>query len=287
LTERYDVLEIDRGLGFDLNRTFDRIVTAIDDFEPDYVVNYAAQGDDAASWVHPWDFFQTNCAALARLIDHLKEQPYLRSFLQVSSSGVYGSRTPLFTEAAQLEPESPYAVSKAAFDFFLLGYHKSFAFPVQIIRPPNLYGRHQQLWRIIPKTIMLLKRGQRIELHGGGHAIRSYLHVRDTSRAVQAMLEHGRLGQIYNVAPDDSYRIRDVVAMICDLLGKDFENSTLEVEDRRGQHSGLNLDSTKIRSELGWLPQISLRAGLEDVLRWIERDWDELMEKSLVYTHKP
>ena len=270
----------------DLNRDLEKTRAALDAFEPDYVVNFAAQGDDAASWTHPQDFFVTNCVASAGLIDHLKDRNYLRRYLQVSSSSVYGSLPSTSTEDAPLAPRSPYAASKAAADLLLLAYHASFGFPAQIVRPPNLYGPYQDLFRIVPKSIVTLKKGGSIELHGGGEAVRFYLHVRDASRAILAALELGGAGEIYNVSPDEGNRIRDIVAIVCELLGKDFDSSTQVVADRRDQQSGLNLDSTKIRRELGWSPQISLRAGIESVRDWIEREWDALAQQPLTYEHK-
>lgn len=270
----------------DLNRNSGEIRSELDAFEPDYVVNFAAQGDDAASWTHPQDFFVTNCVASAGLIDHLKDRNYLRRYLQVSSSSVYGSLPSTSTEEAPLAPRSPYAASKAAADLLLLAYHASFGFPAQIVRPPNLYGPYQDLFRIVPKSIVTLKKGGSIELHGGGEAVRFYLHVRDASRAILAILERGNPGEIYNVSPDEGNRIRDIVAIVCDLLAKDFDSSTRDVADRRDQQSGLSLDSNKIRRELDWSPVISLRAGIEGVRDWIERNWDDLVEQPLVYIHR-
>lgn len=270
----------------DLNVDFDEVRVELDSFEPQHVVNFAAQGDDEASWAHPQDFFETNCVALARLIDHLKSRPYLRRFLQVSSSGVYGNAPRALTEETSPEPRSPYGVSKTAADLLLLAYHANAGFPAQILRPPNLYGPYQQLFRIVPKSIILLKRGESIELHGGGQAVRSYLHVRDASRAVLTILERGGTGEIYNVAPDQRYRIREIVAMICERLGKDFDASTREVGDRQGQTSGQDVSSVKIRRDLGWHPQVSLQAGIADVCDWIDREWNELVDQRLLYTHK-
>jgi dTDP-glucose 4,6-dehydratase len=270
----------------DLNVDFDEVRVELDSFEPQHVVNFAAQGDDEASWAHPQDFFETNCVALARLIDHLKSRPYLRRFLQVSSSGVYGNAPRALTEETSPEPRSPYGVSKTAADLLLLAYHANAGFPAQILRPPNLYGPYQQLFRIVPKSIILLKRGESIELHGGGQAVRSYLHVRDASRAVLTILERGGTGEIYNVAPDQRYRIREIVAMICERLGKDFDASTREVGDRQGQTSGQDVSSVKIRRDLGWHPQVSLQAGIADVCDWIDREWNELVDQRLLYKHK-
>jgi dTDP-glucose 4,6-dehydratase len=270
----------------DVNHERAQVVAALDAFSPEFVVNYSAQGDDAASWAHPADFFQTNCVALAGLVDEMKDRSYLKRFLQISSSGVYGDAVGSIDEKTPLAPQSPYGVSKAAADLLLLAYFKNFAFPVQIVRPPNLYGPHQALFRIIPKSIVMLKRSEPIELHGGGNAVRLYLHIRDASRAVLAILERGETGEIYNLAPEAACRIRDLVAVTCDLVGVDFAAATREVEDRRGQSSGQDIDATKIRRELGWMPQVSLRAGIEDVRDWIEREWENLTNEPLGYVHQ-
>lgn len=185
-----------------------------------------------------------------------------------------------------VDPGTPYGVSKAAIALLLLAYHKNYGFPAQIARPPNLYGPYQQIFRIIPKSIVMLKNGQWIDLHGGGYALRQYLHVHDASRAILAIVERGGPGQIYNIAPDETSSIREIVAVICARLGKCFDAYTREVEDRRGHQTELLIDSAKIRREHGWNSQTSLRSGIEGVLEWIERDWVNLTEQPLVYTHK-
>ncbi len=271
---------------FDVNADAAELCAALDAFEPQYIVNYAAQGDDAASWHHPADFFQTNCVALARLLDHLKTTTYLQRFLQISSSGVYGGGSSAITEESPYLPQSPYAVSKTAADLLLLAYHRNFEFPAQIIRPPNLYGPYQQTFRIIPKAIFLLKRGHRIELHGGGRALRFYLHIRDASRAALLILQRGAIGSAYNISPDAPCSIREIVAMVCELLGKDFAANTRDVADRVGQQSVALFDSTKIRRELDWQPAIGLHSGIQSVVERIERDWDQIGNDELIYEHK-
>jgi dTDP-glucose 4,6-dehydratase len=271
----------------DLNHDAKAIAAALDAYRPDSIVNFAAQGELAASWAYPQDFFRTNCVALSALVEHLNGQTYLRRFLHVSTSSVYAAAEGAHSERSPVSPGTPYGVSKAAFDHLLSAYHRNFGFPAQIVRPPNLYGPYQQTFRIIPKAAILLKRGERIELHGGGRALKQYLHVRDASRAIRSVLEHAPSGEIYNIAPDDVVSIREIVALACERLGKEFDACTREVEDRRGQHSGVRIDSTKISRELGWHPQIPLRTGVHDVLDWVERDWPHLAEQSLVYTHRP
>lgn len=270
----------------DINAEHGAIAAELDAFAPEFVINFAAQGDEAASWAYPADFFQTNCVALARLVDGLKARTYVRRFLQISSSSVYGAPAVTVTESSPLAPRSPYAVSKTAADLLLLAYFENFDFPAQIMRLPNLYGPYQQLYRLVPKSMIQIRRGGVIELHGGGYAMRSYLHIRDASRAALAILERGRAGEVYNVSPDDVHRIRDLVMVVCELLGRDFSEATREVEDRRGQSSVTRFDSSKIRRELGWRPQVPLRAGIAGVGAWLEKEWDSLMGEQLDYIHQ-
>jgi dTDP-glucose 4,6-dehydratase len=270
----------------DLNRGGPDVEDALAAFEPEFAVNFAAQGDDVASWMHPRDFFATNCTALAGLVERFTARPGLRRFLQISSSSVYPNVPGVSSEETPVAPGSPYGVSKAAADLLLLAFHARTGFPSQIVRPPNIYGPYQDLFRIIPKSIVALKRGQQIELHGGGHAVRAYLHVRDASRAVLAVLERGAAGEIYNVAPDAEYSIREIVATVCELLGCDFATSTHDAGDRIAQQSGMLLDSSKIRTALGWSPAVTLRDGIAGVKAWIEREWDELAREPVAYAHK-
>lgn len=270
----------------DLARDFERVRRALDDFAPSLVVNFAAQGDESASWTYPADFFETNVTALARLVDHLKGSSYLRRFVQISSAGVYGGQAGPHKENSRLAPGSPYSVSKAAADMLLSAYYRHFGFPAVTIRPPNLYGPYQQPFRIIPKAIVLLKRGERVELHGGGRTMRAFLYVRDASRAVLAVLEGGRPGGVYNLSPDEVYTIRDIVTIVCDTLGCEFRCSTLDVEERLGQESRVDIVSNRIRDELAWQPKTSLREGIERTKDWVDREWRELASIPLTYQHR-
>ena len=270
----------------DLNRDSAEITAALDDFRPDWVVNFAAQGELAASWEHPDDYFRTNCVALAALAGALSRRSYVRRFLQVSTSSVYPSTGPAHPEASPPAPATPYGVSKAAFDQLLLAYHRSSGFPAQIVRPPNLYGPYQQPFRIVPKSAITLKRGGSIELHGGGRVAKQFLHVRDASQAILAVLERGATGEIYNVAPAELASVREIVALVCRRLGHDFAACTREVADRREQQAGLLIDATKITRELDWAARIPLREGVEGVVDWVEREWDAVSAQPLAYVHR-
>ena len=271
----------------DLNRDMLQIIELLDSFEPEYVVNFAAQSEVAPSWAHPEQWFQTNVVALAKLTSALKDRKYLNRYVHISSPEVYGTCEGKITESAPLNPSTPYAASKAAADFFLFTLVKNFQFPLVMIRSTNVYGAHQQLWKIIPRSVIYLKMGKKIQLHGGGVAVKSYIHIRDISRGELAAMEQGRPGTIYHLSPDRGYAVRDVVHTICDLMGRDLETSTVVVGERLGQDAAYVIDSTRARQTLAWSPKMGLTEGLAGVVNWIEGNWREIEQEPLDYGHKP
>ena len=271
----------------DLNKDMAGIIDLLDSFQPEYVVNFAAQSEVAPSWRHPEHWFQTNVVALAKLMNSLKDRKWLKRYVHISSPEVYGTCKGKITEDAPLNPSTPYAASKAAADLFLFTLVKNFNFPLVMIRSTNVYGAHQQLFKIIPRTVIYLKSGRTVELHGGGVSVKSYIHIRDISRGELAAMERGKPGTIYHLSPDQGHEVREVVRLICKTMGRDFETSTKAVGERLGQDAAYVIDSTRARQELGWRPTISLKEGLEKVLEWVEANWEEIQEQSLEYVHQP
>jgi len=271
----------------DLNKHMPQIIELLDSFEPEYVVNFAAQSEVAPSWEHPEQWFQTNVVALAKLTNSLKDREYLKRYVHISSPEVYGTCEGRVTESAPMNPSTPYAASKAAADMFLSTLVKNFQFPLITIRSTNVYGAHQQLFKIIPRSAIYLKMGKNIHLHGGGMAVKSYIHIRDISRGELAAMEKGRPGTIYHLSPDRGYAVCDIVRTICDLMGHDFEASTVAVGERLGQDAAYVIDSTRAREEFGWTPNISLEEGLAEVIAWVESNWEQIQKEPLEYIHKP
>lgn len=269
----------------DLNHDVARIIDVFDDFRPDYVVNFAAQSEVAPSWEHPEHWFQTNTVGLACLVNPLKDRRYLKKYVHISSPEVYGTCVGRVTEEAPVNPSTPYAASKAAADLFLGTLVKNFGFPLVTIRATNVYGAHQQLWKIIPRTAIYLKLRRKIALHGGGAAVKSYIHIRDVSRGELAAMEQGRPGSLYHLSPDGGYAVRDVVCRICERMGRDFDEATVAVGERLGQDAAYVIDSTRARTELGWRPVVSLDEGLAGVVSWVEENWAEICRQPLEYRH--
>ena len=270
----------------DLNTDYHRLFDLLDAERPEYVVNFAAQSEVAPSWDHPDDWFQTNTVALAQLVNHLRRQSYLQRYLHVSSPEVYGSCVGTVREDAPLNPSTPYAASKAAADLLLRTYLRQFGFPLLTVRATNVYGARQQLFKIIPRAAILMKLDRLIELHGGGRAIKSYIHIRDVSRGELAILERGRVGELYHLSPDQGVAVRSVVQLLADQLDRRLEDVSVNVGERPGQDAAYVIDSTKARTELDWRPRVSLAAGIEEVVTWVERHWAEIRQQPLIYNHK-
>ncbi len=284
--KRRDNLENYRYVKADMNHDMDLILSELDKFKPHFIINFAAQSEVAPSWDDPAHWFNTNTVALAKLVNHLRQVDYLERYLHVSSPEVYGNCVGRIIEQSVVNPSTPYAASKAAADMLLETYHKQFGFPLQTVRATNVYGAGQQLFKIIPRSVIYIKSGQTIQLHGGGHAIKSYIHIRDISAGELAILEKGRAGEMYHLSPSDGVTIRDLVSTISKEMGADFERVTEMVDERPGQDAAYIIDSSKAKSELGWEAEIGIEQGLKQVVRWVERYWDDIQRQPLKYLHK-
>jgi dTDP-glucose 4,6-dehydratase len=165
-------------------------------------------------------------------------------------------------------------------------YFKQFGFPLLTVRSTNVYGARQQLFKIIPRSVIYIKQDRKIELHGGGVAIKSYIHIRDVSRGELAVLERGQLGQIYHLSPEHGVAVREAVRIICERLGQRFEDAVTVVTERPGQDAAYVIDSSLAHTELDWTPQVNIEDGLSEVIGWVEQYWEEIVRQPLEYQHK-
>lgn len=270
----------------DMNRQMPELLELLDRERPQWIVNFAAQSEVAPSWDHPEHWFQTNTVALSLLVNHFRRCDYLERYLHVSSPEVYGTCEGVVKEDAPFNPSTPYAASKAAADMLLSTYRSQFEFPLLTVRATNVYGARQQLFKIIPRSAIYIRQGRRIPLHGGGVAVKSYIHVRDISRGELAILERGQLGEVYHLSPAEGIAVRRVVETIAERMGKTLDEVADIVDERPGQDAAYVIDSSRARSELGWLPEIGFSEGIDEVAQWVEAYWDEILQQPLDYQHK-
>ncbi|MDD5687472.1 MAG: GDP-mannose 4,6-dehydratase [Elusimicrobia bacterium] len=270
----------------DINRDTDAITETVRQFRPDYIINFAAQSMVAQSWEHPEHWYQTNVVGNVKLHDKIRHFDFIKKYVHVSTPEVYGSCSGKVTESNPFNPSTPYAASRAACDLHLNTFFKQYEFPVVFTRAANVYGPGQQLYRIIPRAILYIKLKKKIPLHGGGHSVRSFIHIRDVADATLRIARKGILGDSYHISTDVHISIRQLVEMICKMMSVKFNDIVDVVDERPGKDAAYILDSTKLHQELGWKDCISLEDGICETIDWVDNNYKELKKQPLEYIHK-
>ena len=271
----------------DLNHDLEAIINIVKKEKLEYVVNFAAQSMVAESWLNPEHWYMTNTVSTVKLHDELRKLDFLKRYVHISTPEVYGSCSGFVKEDFPFNPSTPYAASRAAADMSLRTFHQAYQFPVVTTRAANVYGPGQQLYRIIPRTILFILMGKKIQLHGGGHSTRSFIHMRDVSDATWKIMLGGHNGDTYHISTSEVISIRDLVEKICQKLGRSFEDHVEVVGERLGKDSAYHLDSSKIRQELKWQDTINLDQGLDECIAWVKKYFDVLSTQEHNYIHKP
>lgn len=263
----------------DLVEEHEALRSLLGDLRPEVVIHVAALSEVALSNELPVPYFETNTTGVVRLCDHLRRADYLERYVHISSAEILGSCEGAIREDALFNPSTPYAVSKAAADMYLLTLIRNFDFPATLIRSTNVYGPHQQLYKIIPRAAIYLKSGRTIELHGGGGAMKSFIHIRDVVRGLRLAIERERSG-VYHLSVPSDRTIRQVVELVCEKMGRDPAKHTRVVGERLGQDARYWLDCSKARRELGWEPIEDFEEGVGEVVDWVEAEWDRIREQN-------
>ena len=253
--------------------------------KPDIVVNFAAESHVDRSIDEPELFLRTNLLGTQVLMDACRRYG-IRRYHQVSTDEVYGD-LPLdrhdlfFTEESPIRTSSPYSASKAGADLMVMAYHRTYGLPVTISRCSNNYGPCQFPEKLIPLMITNALADKPLPVYGEGLNVRDWLYVEDHCRAIDLIIHKGRAGEIYNVGGNNERRNIDVVKLICRELGKP-ESLITYVEDRKGHDLRYAVDTTKIRTELGWLPETDFEEGIGKTIRWYldNRCWWEAVNSS-------
>lgn len=270
----------------DLNEDMDEIIRLLDKERPEVIINFAAQSIVENSWEQPEDWFRTNCLSLVNLTHHLRNKTYLKNYLQISTPEVYGSYNAR-ENLNYFNPTTPYAASKGAGDLFLVALYKKFGFPVSFVRSANVYGPHQQLFKIIPKAVISIKSHKKIPLHQGGMMSRSFIHIEDVMRGIHKIVLKGSSGgEVYHFSSWKNVTIRDLVSRICEQMGVRFADSVEISAGRPGQDATYRLLFADTRKKLKWEPKIELKQGVDEVITWIDESWDLIKKCPKEYIHK-
>jgi dTDP-glucose 4,6-dehydratase len=258
----------------------------LEKYQPDAIINFAAESHVDRSILSPQDFIQTNVVGTFQLLEasrnywqklSLQRQQQFR-FLHVSTDEVYGSLNPqdsAFREDTPYAPNSPYAASKAASDHFVRAYHHTYGLPTLTTNCSNNYGPLQFPEKLIPLTILNAIDGKPLPIYGDGQNIRDWLYVIDHCEAIYLVLQQGKMGETYNIGGLNEQTNLTVVEKICAILDELVPKSDLRysslmtfVKDRPGHDQRYAIDCSKISHDLGWQPQENFDGGLLKTVQW-------------------
>jgi dTDP-glucose 4,6-dehydratase len=270
-------------------RDREKIETIFDNYDIDFVVNFAAESHVDRSIEEPDVFLTTNIIGTQVLLDvakkHWKVNPddkYCREykpgvkFLQISTDEVYGAlgKTGKFVETMPLKPNSPYSASKASADLIVRAYYQTYGMPVNITRCSNNYGPYQFPEKLIPLMINNCLKEKDLPVYGDGMQVRDWLHVNDHCAAIDTVLHKGKEGEIYNIGGNNEKTNIEIVKLIVKTLGKS-EKLIKHVKDRPGHDRRYAIDNTKITNQLGWKPKYTFEEGIKETIQWYldNREW--------------
>tara|TARA_B100001057_G_scaffold501283_1_gene623183 strand:- start:25468 stop:26466 length:999 start_codon:yes stop_codon:yes gene_type:complete len=271
----------------DINKDKDilKLIKIIKDKKIKFIVNFASQGMVAESWLTPWDWYNTNVVSFSKLINKLKNVK-LEKFLNFSTPEVYGSTSKKIKEHNLFNPSTPYAISRTAQDFNLYAYYKNFNFPVVFTRTANIFGPHQQLYRIVPLAIIKAINNDKINLHGSGKSIRSFVFMDDVSEILfKILFDKKNIGQTFHISTKKFVSIKKLVLIIFKLLKKN-KKLIKNVKERDGKDFGYYLDASRIFKKYGWKDKTSLESGIKETIDWINNNSNIINKLNLNYKHK-
>ena len=257
-------------------RDYDRVLTTIRAHAVDAIVNFAAESHNSRGVVHPEAFFETNVVGTVQLMRAALDAGVGR-FHHVSTCEVYGD-LPLdaegaFTESSPLVPKTPYNASKAGADLAVNAFSETYGLPVTISNCANNYGPYQFPEKVIPHFVVSVLNGKPMTLYRSSRNRREWLHVDDHCGAIETIIEHGRIGETYNVGSGLEVDIEGIADRILEILDADPALKTY-VPDRPGHDRRYLLDSSKIRTEVGWQPRLDFEEGFKATVHWYRDNVD-------------
>ena len=248
----------------------------------DYVVNFAAESHVDRSIKEPEIFVKTNVLGTVNLLNIAKNTWAVgdgykegKKFMQVSTDEVYGSlgATGFFLETTPLDPRSPYSASKTGSDLMVKAYFDTYKMPVNTTRCSNNYGPYQFPEKLIPLLINNCLSHKDLPVYGDGMNIRDWLYVEDHCKAIDMVINGGRVGEVYNVGGHNERTNMQIVKTVINYINENVDKEITEklityVEDRKGHDKRYGIDPAKIKEELGWYPETTFEVGIKKTIKW-------------------
>ena len=240
------------------------------DTDFDLIINSAAETHVDESFERPVDFIDTNILGLHYLSKYCSDTN--TPLIHLSTDEVIGNGEPLYEDSMTL-PTNPYSATKAGGESILHAYGYCYGLDWKIVRLNNTYGTMQFPDKLIPYFISKLQDNEKLPIHGSGKQVRFFLNVDDFVDAVEVVMDKGVNKNIYNVSTDESYTVLEVTKMICNNMGKDFNDCVEYVDDRLFQDPIYLSNSDKLR-DIGWMPKRFLKETMSELIDWYTTNRD-------------
>jgi len=266
---------------------FNFVDETVKEFKPDIIINFAAESHNSWAILNPTVFFKTNALGTQNLLEVCRKNKVPR-FHHISTCEVYGD-LPLdsiekFTEETSYAPNTPYNASKAAADLIVRAYFKTFNLPVTISNCANNYGPYQFPEKLISLFACNLLDDKKVPLYRNSQNKREWIHVLDHCKAIDLVLEKGKIGETYNIGTGNERSVEEITSIILSTLDKPTSMKEY-VQDRPSHDRRYLLDSSKIEKELGWRPEIEFEEGIKKTVLWYKNNrswWEPLKDKQQI-----
>ena len=249
------------------------------------VVDFGSQSMVGQSWETPEDWVRTNCLGKLNLIRQLNTIKNIK-YIRISTPEVYGNNTNKIKEDDKILPSTPYAITQATADFFTFAYTKFKGLNSITLRFANFYGPGQQLFRIIPKTILSILKLKKLNIHGDGSSLRSFIFPDDFCESIMLAIKKGKKNEVYNISPSREISILNLVKLICKIMKYDEKKLIVFSRDRIGKDLRYMMSNKKANKELGWHSKVTLENGLKKTIKWHINNFKKLDKLNSTYIHK-
>ena len=271
----------------DLKKHPEKLIKLVNQIKPQYIIDFASVCMVNESWINPKYYFDTNFNSKIDLITKINSMNFLKKFIYIGTPEIFGSSEKQIDEYSKsFSPSTPYAISKLNTEFLLDNYNNNKNPKSIIVRFSNFYGRHQPLYRLIPKVIYSIKSNTKFPLHGSGLSRRDFIYDEDFNNGIYKVVKRGKVRKKYHFCTNKYYYIKDVIKLICKEFNYDFQKLVTKVADRKGKDLNYYLSCKKTSKELKWKPRYDLKSGLKKTIKFYVDNHLSFNKKNTEYENR-
>ena len=268
-------------------KRFKKLLKLLEAIKIEYIVDFLGQGMVEQSWDNPEHWIETNILNKLEIINFIvKNKIKIKKYIRISTPEVYGNTKKILKENSNYDPSSPYAISHSTIDMFLKAYFKQYNFPYIVGRFSNFYGEHQQLYRIIPKTILCILQKKKLPLQGNGSSKRNFLYREDFCNGIFKLIKKGKVNNTYHFSGNKLFSIKEIILKICKIMNYDFKKLVKYTKERKSLDKIYKLNCGKTNNGLKWKVKFSLDKGLQNTIHYIKKNYNLIKKEELNYIHR-